>query len=307
LFAIVAVFVVTVALLAIGKIFVRPLKRIQKGAEAIGKGDFKHQIPVMSQDEIGELAETFNRMSTQLQDAFESVKKSQEKIIHAEKLSSLGQLAAGFAHELKNPLTSIKMILQAAGKGSSPSRSGLTEEDVNVVLKEVKKLDSILTQFLTFAKPPRLQLKPMDLKETVEEVVSLMKAEFKQRAVVIVSEMPQDLPKIRGCDKEIKQVLINLFLNSLQAMPEGGILRIMADEVANNHHKEVHLKVEDSGEGIPEENRAKVFDPFFTTKEHGVGLGLSVIYSIIKEHHATIHLQSHVGKGTTFTLAFPGE
>jgi two-component system, NtrC family, sensor kinase len=307
LFAIVAIIFTIVAVLTVGKVFIRPLKRIQRGAEAIGKDNFEHQIPVTSQDEIGELAETFNQMSIRLRDAFESIKKSQEKIIHAEKLSSLGRLSAGLAHELKNPLTSIKMILQAAGNGSSPSGSGMTEEDVKVVLKEIKKLDTILTQFLTFAKPPQFQLKPMDLKETVEEVVSLMKAEFNQKAVAIISEMPQNLPKFHGCDKEIKQVLINLFLNSLQAMPEGGILRIMAHEVANNQRKEVHLKVEDSGEGIPEENRAKVFDPFFTTKEHGVGLGLSIIYGIIKEHHGTIDLQSQVGKGTIFTLAFPGE
>ncbi len=307
LFGIVAIIFTTVTILTVGKVFIRPLKRIQIGAEAIGKGNLEHQIAVTSQDEIGELAETFNRMSIRLRDAFEAIKKSQEKIIHAEKLSSLGQLAAGLAHELKNPLTSIKMILQATGNDSTSSGSGLTEEDVQVVLKEVKKFDTILTQFLTFAKPPRLQLRPMDLKEAVEDVVSLMKAECNQRGVMITSEMPWNLPKIHGCDKEIKQVLINLFLNSLQAMPEGGLLRIMANEVADNDSKEVHLKVEDSGKGIPEENRAKVFDPFFTTKEHGVGLGLSIIYSIIKEHHGTVDLQSQVGKGTIFTLAFPGE
>jgi signal transduction histidine kinase len=123
--------------------------------------------------------------------------------------------------------------------------------------------------------------------------------------VVILKEMPQDLPKINGDNEKIKQVLINLFLNSIQAMPQGGRLKVIACETLKNHHREVLLTVEDSGSGIPEENRKKVFDPFFTTKEHGTGLGLSIVYSIIQEHHGTIDIQSRIGSGTTLSISFP--
>ncbi len=105
--------------------------------------------------------------------------------------------------------------------------------------------------------------------------------------------------------ERMKQVLINLLLNSIQAMPRGGKVRISAQEVFENHQKEVLLRVEDSGKGIPEKDRERVFDPFFTTKEGGTGLGLSIVYSIIKEHHGKIDLQSRVGKGTVFVITFP--
>ena len=261
LFAIVAIIVSAVTILSVDKLFIKPLKQVQEAAEAVGKGQFKYQIPMMSRDEIGELARTFNQMSGQLREAFESIQRSQQKIIESEKLAALGQLSAGLAHELKNPLTSIKMILQAILDSASPSE--MTTEDINVILKEVKKLDTILTQFLTFAKPARLQLRPLDLRETVEEVLSLMKTEFDRSDVTILKEMPKDLPKITGDHEKMRQVLINLFLNSMQAMPGGGRLKIMAGEMSKNHHREVFLKVEDTGNGIQEENLEKVFDPFF--------------------------------------------
>jgi signal transduction histidine kinase len=305
LFAVVAMTIAAATIWAVDDLFIRPLKRIQEAAKAVGKGEFKYQIPVTSSDEIGELTQTFNQMAAQLRDAFDSIKKSQEKIIQTEKLSSLGQLSAGLAHELKNPLTSIKMVLQAILDSSSPVE--MTKEDIEVILKEFNKLDTILTRFLTFARPPRLQLRSLDLKNTVEEVISLMKAEFDRNGVTIVKETPRDLCEITGDEEKIRQVLVNLLLNSIQAMPHGGRLKITVREMAQNHHREVLLRIEDSGKGIPEENRERIFDPFFTTKEHGTGLGLSIVYSIIKEHKGTIDLQSRIGTGTTFTIAFPQE
>ncbi len=302
LFTIVAILVSTVTILAVNKLFIEPLRRIQEGAEAVGKGQFKYQIPMTSRDEIGELARTFNRMSDQLTEAFESIRRSQQKIVEAEKLAALGQLSAGLAHELKNPLTSIKMILQAILDSASPPE--MTTQDIEVILKEVQRLDTILTQFLTFAKPSRLHLRPLDLRETVEEVLSLMKTRFDRGDVRVLKEMPEDLPSIAGDHEKMRQVLINLFLNSVQAMPDGGRLSVVAGKTSKNDHKKVFLKVEDTGSGIREENQEKIFDPFFTTKEHGTGLGLSIVYSIVKEHRGTIDLQSQVGKGTSFTLSF---
>ncbi len=302
LFTIVAILVSTVTILSVNKLFIKPLKRIQEGAEAVGKGQFKYQIPMTSRDEIGELARTFNQMSEQLTEAFESVQRSQQKMFGAEKLAALGQLSAGLAHELKNPLTSIKMILQAILDSASPPE--VTTQDIEVILKEVKRLDTILTQFLTFAKPSGLRLRPLDLRETVEEVLSLMKTRFDRSDVKVLKEMAEDLPSIAGDQEKMRQVLINLFLNSVQAMPDGGRLSIVAGKKSKNNHKEVFLKVEDTGHGIKEENQEKVFDPFYTTKEHGLGLGLSIVYSIVKEHRGTIDLQSEVGKGTSFTLTF---
>ena len=303
LFALIAIVVSTVTILVVNRLLLQPLSRIRKGTEAIGRGELKYQIPVPSNDEIGELAQTFNQMSRQLKESFESIRRSQEKMFQAERLSSLGQLAAGLAHELKNPLTSIKMIFQAILDSSSHPE--MTRQDAELILREVKKLDTILTQFLTFAKPPRLQLQPLDLSRTVGDVLSLMKTALDQNRVEVLIEIPADLPQIRGDPERMKQVLINLLLNSIQAMPQGGKVRISAQEVFENHQKEVLLRVEDSGKGIPEKDRERVFDPFFTTKEGGTGLGLSIVYGIIKEHHGRIDLQSQVGKGTVFAITFP--
>ena len=288
-------------ILAVNRLFLKPLNRIRKGAEVIGKGGFGYQVPVASHDEIGELAQTFNQMAIQLKESFESIQKSQERIIQAEKLSSLGQLSARLAHELKNPLTSIKMILQAILDGSPTPE--MTKEDAEVILKEVKRLDAILTQFLSFAKPPRLELRPLNLGHVIEEVLSLMKTKF-DRSRVRVSQEISGLPEIKGDYEKMTQVLINLLHNSIQAMPEGGKLEIRVQEIFDDNQRRVLLRVEDSGQGIPEEYRKKVFDPFFTTKEGGTGLGLSIVYSIIKEHHGSIELESQVGKGTVFAIIF---
>jgi signal transduction histidine kinase len=300
-FALMAVLISAGTIIVVNRLFLKPLNRIRKGAEVIGKGDFRYQVPVASHDEIGELAQTFNKMAIQLKESFESIQKSQKRIIQAEKLSSLGQLSARLAHELKNPLTSIKMILQAIMDGSPTPE--MTKQDAEVILKEVKKLDAILTQFLSFAKPPRLELRPMNLGHVIEEVLSLMKTEFDRSGVEVLQEI-SGLPEIKGDYEKMTQVLINLLHNSIEAMPEGGKLKIVVREILENDQRRVLLRVEDSGQGIPEEHRKKVFDPFFTTKEGGTGLGLSVVYSIIKEHHGSIELQSEVGKGTVFAITF---
>ncbi len=305
LFGLIAMVVSGATIAVINRLLLHPLSRIRKGTEVIGRGDLEYRIPVTSNDEIGELAQTFNQMSRQLKESFESIQRSQEKMFQAERLSSLGQLAAGLAHELKNPLTSIKMIFQAILDG--PSHPEMTREDAELILREVKKLDTILTQFLTFAKPPRLQLQPFDLSRTVDEVLSLMKTALDQDRVEVSIEIPASLPQITGDHEKMKQVLINLLLNSIQAMPEGGRVRISAQEAFENHRKEVLLRVEDSGKGIPEKDRERVFDPFFTTKQGGTGLGLSIVYSIVKEHRGRIDLQSQPGEGTAFTIIFPQE
>jgi signal transduction histidine kinase len=304
LFTLIAMAISISTILAVNRIFLKPLNRIQKGAEAIGKGDFRHLIPVSSNDEIGDLAKTFNQMSTQLKESFESIQKSQERVTQAEKLSALGHLSARLAHELRNPLTSIKMILQAILDGSPTPE--MKKEDAEVILKEVKKLDTVLTHFLTFAKPTRLELRSLNLGHVIEEVFSLMKTELDRSGVEVFQEI-SGLPEIKGDYEKMRQVLINLLHNSIQAMPEGGKLKIGVQEIFENGQRKVLLRVEDSGQGIPEEYQKKVFDPFFTTKEGGTGLGLSIVYSIVKEHQGSIDLQSQVGHGTVFAVAFTQE
>ena len=196
LFALMAAVISAGTIIAVNRFFLAPLKRIREGAESIGKGDFRYRIPVASNDEIGELARTFNRMSGQLKESLESIQKSQERMIQTEKLSSLGQLSARLAHELKNPLTSIKMILQAILEDSPTPE--MTKEDAEVILKEVKKLDAILTEFLSFGKPPRLELRPLSLAHVIKEVLSLMKTEFDRNSIEIVQENRQAYRRLKG-------------------------------------------------------------------------------------------------------------
>jgi signal transduction histidine kinase len=196
------------------------------------------------------------------------------------------------------------MILQAILDGSPTPE--MKKEDAEVILKEVKKLDTVLTHFLTFAKPTRLELRSLNLGHVIEEVFSLMKTELDRSGVEVFQEI-SGLPEIKGDYEKMRQVLINLLHNSIQAMPEGGKLKIGVQEIFENGQRKVLLRVEDSGQGIPEEYQKKVFDPFFTTKEGGTGLGLSIVYSIVKEHQGSIDLQSQVGHGTVFAVAFTQE
>jgi len=231
------------------------------------------------------------------------LKKYEEEAKRAERLSTLGNLAAGVAHEIRNPLNAISIAAQRLKNEFVPEKD--KEQYANftqTILKEIKRLDQTINQFLSLAKAQKLNLVSTDIGSFVSEVVSLMEIEAKEKGIIIEKEI-EDNFQIRMDREEMKKALVNIILNGIQAMSSGGKMNISAN--LDNSGREYIIKVKDTGPGISEENLSKIFQPYFTTKEKGTGLGLAIAYRIINDHKGKIEVESRAGKGTTFTVRLP--
>lgn len=226
------------------------------------------------------------------------------RLRRAESLASLTTLAAGVAHEIKNPLGAIGIHIQLIrkalqGKGRVGKRTLMKHLDV--VIEEVERLNKIVVDFLFAVRPMDSRLELRDLNGILLDVVKFIEVETAQGDVKLNVELAEGLPKLQLDEKYIKQAVLNLVKNALSAMPEGGVLTIRTERKGDY----VRLQVADTGIGIPPEHMDKIFDPYFTTKEFGSGLGLTIVYKIVKEHQGEITVDSELNKGTTFTIKFP--
>lgn len=215
-------------------------------------------------------------------------------------LAAVGQLAASIAHELRNPLSSIKGAAQFLQK-EYEDHSAIVEF-LGIIIEEVNGLNKLTTEFLDFARPVQLELKPTRINTVVDKTLQLMSVHITDNNVVVKENLGKDLPEIQADEKQLEQILKNMIINSLQAMPEGGALTVQTGPAANGG---VYLSVTDSGVGIPPEKLERIFVPFFTTKTKGTGLGLSVVQKIVENHGGKIEVSSEEGKGTTFTITLP--
>jgi two-component system NtrC family sensor kinase len=217
-----------------------------------------------------------------------------------ERLSSLGELTAGVAHELRNPLAGIKINTQILSR-----KKDLPEMERKLLKSTeegIEKIQKIVDDMLHFAKPKAFHFKEEEINEVVEKSLAILQTKLKKGNIFPIFEAGQGLPRVRIDIHQIQQVLINLMLNSIQAMERGGTLTI---RTFGENEGNVGLEVKDTGVGIPPSHLKKIFDPFFTTKSEGTGLGLSISLKILETHGATIDVHSKEGKGSTFTIHFP--
>ncbi|MDP3015509.1 MAG: ATP-binding protein [Deltaproteobacteria bacterium] len=236
------------------------------------------------------------------------VYRIQEEMLKMDRLVSLGKLASGIAHEIRNPLAGIKTTAQALGEEMAkddPKREYLTR-----ITKEIDRLNELLKTFFSFAKPQTLLLVPCHIKEIINAIIPFLIKEIADKGIQFVESYHPQLPRIRVDKIQMHQAFLNLFLNAIQAMPYGGELKIEANPVIlpspeGSRQNFIKVVVSDSGKGIPPQILPKIFDPFFTTKPKGIGLGLSITYQIIKKHGGTIKVHSQWEKGTSFTINLP--
>jgi signal transduction histidine kinase len=214
-------------------------------------------------------------------------------------LSALGELSAGMAHEIRNPLGSIKGAVEILRDDYSPDEAKY--EFIEILLKETDRLNRIVQEFLGFARPKQPEFQQADLNEALDSVLTLTAQEARKAGITVKRELDPAIGR-RSLDAGLlKQAFLNLVLNAIQAMPRGGTLTV--ESRLNGDAFEV--RVSDTGPGIPEENRKKLFSPFFTTKKNGTGLGLAITYRIIENHRGTIDVLSESGKGATFVIRIP--
>ncbi len=249
-------------------------------------------------DRLKQAREKAERNAEERRKAYDELQKTFEQLLQAEKLSSLGELSAGIVHEVRNPLAAIKgavEILEDELAKDSPRR-----EFADLAKKEVDRLDKLVGEFLRFARPATLSVRPNDLNKIVESVVSLVENQATAQSVKVEKVLPRNLSEVSVDGEQIKQVLLNLAINSLQAMPNGGRLSFRTFDKDNF----CVVEIEDTGGGIDEKIVGRIFDPFFTTKEKGVGLGLSVAHKIVSQHNGNLSVEKNNGN-TVFALRLP--
>lgn len=288
----------------------QPLRELRDSAEAVGLGDFSRRVKVRSEDECGELAHVFNRMTEnlkgsreQLEMTVETLKTTQAQLIQSEKLSGIGEFIAGVAHELNNPLTSVMGFSELLQKAEIDPQY---KRHLEMIHKSALRCQKIVQALLSFARRRAPERKVVCLNALVESALEILQYQLRTSNVEVILKLDPHLPQAMVDPHQIQQVFVNLVNNARQAIenhqPRGWI-----KATTSSHGEVVRVIFQDSGPGIPEENLSKIFDPFFTTKEvgKGTGLGLSLCYGIIKEHGGMITPRSRPGEGAMFVIDLP--
>jgi signal transduction histidine kinase len=274
-----------------------PVGRLVEATRQLKGGDLDHRVQGL-RDEFAELEASFNEMAQSLRDQM-------RKMQRAEQLSAVGELAAGLAHEIKNPLAGIKVAMNVL-----LSDSNLAAEDRQVlekVAEEVVRLESLMKSFLRFARPPKPEPSPVRINDLLDTTLSFFRkrgslGDGPERRVDVEKDF-RPLPETMADPMQIQQVCLNLFLNALDAMPEGGTLRV--GTCVENDPARIRIDVSDTGGGVEPELRAKIFEPFFTTKGKGTGLGLAISRQLVELHGGTIDLGDAPRGGARFTVRLP--
>jgi two-component system NtrC family sensor kinase len=282
----------------------QPIKHLVFASAQWAKGDLEYQVKTTGKGEIAELAETFNLMASSLKERDEKLKEyTSQQIMKSERLATLGQLAAGVAHEINNPLGAVLMYAHLA-------LEDLKEEDVlrknlEKAVAEASRCKDIVKGLLDFAHQTEPKVEDSDVNETLERTLAMVENQALFQNVKITKSLCASLPKVSMDVGQVQQVFTNIVLNAAEAMEGKGELTVATRMTVDNEYIEIEFS--DTGCGIPAEYREKIFDPFFTTKEvgRGTGLGLAVSHGIISSHKGTVEVKSERGKGTTFFIRLP--
>ncbi len=272
-----------------------------KGA-AGGPDEQWDSVEVRTPRNLPELQRLAQDVTDRIRHMVEELQEARQQAMSAERLAAVGELAAGIAHELRNPLTSVKLLVQTASQqraGQSPDDQGL-----RVAQREIARMESTIQGLLDFARPPKLHRVRHDLRNTVRRALNLTDGRAKQQQITISTQTPDTPVMVDGDPEQLHQVLVNLLLNGLEAMPDGGVLEL-AVRVSDGRRRACRITVCDRGAGIPPQILRRIFEPFVTSKESGTGLGLAISRRIAEEHGGTLLAVNRTGGGAMFTLELP--
>ena len=252
------------------------------------------------------------RLEQKVEQRTKQLKQTQAQLIQSAKMSTIGQLGAGVAHELNNPIGGIlgytQFILKKLSKPDVvPKDLKAYKQYIKYIEEEAKRCKTIVENLLSFSRKSRTRPVPVDIKQLIENTLSIIRHQIELQSIKLTTNYEAKLPSISGNVNQLQQAFTNIIINAQHAMPKGGKLNIRVSTKMEDGKKHLKISFKDSGCGIPKENLEKVFEPFFTTKQDwkSVGIGLSITYQIVKEHKGTITVESDIGKGTTFMITLP--
>jgi two-component system NtrC family sensor kinase len=269
----------------------------------------KESNEIYSTEDIELLSTLANQAAIAIENArlYQNLKHSQDTLRRADRLSSLGLLTAGLAHEIRNPLVAIRTFTQLLPERYDDAE--FREGFQGLALKEVDRICGLITDLLSFARPSRPNVAEENINQVVDGIARILETEAKEKGVEIVRDFAGELPKVWIDREQMKQVFMNLILNAIQAMKEGGLIYVLTRPNSKNEAGDpgqfVQVEIRDNGVGIPEENLDHIFDPFFTSKDEGSGLGLSISHQIVQEHGGYVTVESNIGTGTSFFINLP--
>ncbi|OGB93824.1 MAG: hypothetical protein A3H39_00460 [candidate division NC10 bacterium RIFCSPLOWO2_02_FULL_66_22] len=288
----------------------KPLQALTRGVAAVGHGDLTQRIDIQTKDELGELAHAFNDMTAQLA----RVRDLEERLRRADRLAALGTMAAGIAHDIRNPLTSILIFSQLMSLHHDDP--DVRQKFDRVVPRELERVQGVIEDMMELARPAALNLEPTNLNEVLTQALELYEEQAATQGVKVAREFDPDLPFCNADRKRLHRCFSNLLANAIQAMAKGGDLAVHTSLVSDvpaaaspsagaPPDAMIRVTIADTGQGIQPDRLSRIFDPFYTTKEKGLGLGMAITHRIVEDHTGTIDVQSQVGLGTTFTIHLP--
>jgi len=280
-------------------IFSRPIERLAAASRAVAGGDWNVRVENTSRDELGQLAEAFNAMTSELLE-------QRERLLQTERVAAWRELARRLAHELKNPLFPLQITVEnllRAHELPSAEFDEVFQESARTLLEEIAHLKAIIARFSDFSKMPQPQLEVVDVNALVERVAALHRSQMREEPQEITLELNLDplQPKALLDPELMHRVISNLLLNALDAMPNGGMLKL----ATRSNAESIEIVVSDTGVGLTPEERERLFTPYYTSKHHGTGLGLAIVQSVVSDHHGSVSVNSEPERGTTFTIRIP--
>jgi two-component system NtrC family sensor kinase len=297
----------------------RPVRELMAGTHRVADGDLGYQLPVRSEDELGELAAAFNKMTAELAGVQAHIEEQVRRktaelervhktLLASEKMVSIGKLAATVAHEINNPLFAIltyaRLVLRELLKHDVPTRNEMAEQ-LETIERESKRCGDLVKNLLAFSRQTPSHTEPNDFNVVVRRAILLVKHKLEMQNIELRESLATNLLPVECDASQIQQVALILMVNASEAMPKGGKLEVST--AVDNKAEQNVLRVKDTGSGIPPDIQSRIFDPFFTTKEdqNRTGLGLAVAHRIVEQHGGEIRVQSVVGEGSEFTVALP--
>jgi two-component system, NtrC family, sensor kinase len=316
--------------LFVWRVVAKPIKALKNGTERLSQGELGYQIEVQSQDEVGDLAHSFNGMSLQLRGANEEIvtwaktledrveqktkelQRAHDHVLHVEKMASMGKMAAVVAHEVNNPLSGIltyaKLIRKwvASGQAEHEKREEAMQ-CLELIAAESRRCGDLIKNLLSLSRTAPMNVQPTTLRAVIDRCLLLVRHQLELVGVELQLNLAEDLPVVHCDPAQIEQVLLALIMNAIDAMPRGGTLWI--ETRLSSAKTEIEIKVRDDGAGIAPDVLPHIFEPFLTTKEsgRGVGLGLAISRGIVERHNGRIEVESELGRGTTFTITLPNQ